>query len=65
MEINDMMQSDIASLRQALGISILRKSVNQDAQSVAALLEGMPAVNSNTLERSVTPYKGASIDVRV
>jgi hypothetical protein len=65
MEINDMMQSDIASLRQALGISILRKSVNQDAQSVAALLEGMPAVNVNAMESSVTPYKGASIDVRV
>jgi hypothetical protein len=65
MEIDNMLQNDISGIRQALNISLLRKSMNQDAQTMAALLEGMPAVGTNALERSVTPYKGASIDVRV
>lgn len=65
MEINNTLQNNIASIRQAISMSVLNKSMNQDAQSVAALLKGMPAVNTNAMESSVTPYKGGNIDVRV
>ncbi len=65
MEINNIMQNDITGIRQAIGVSLLKKSMNQDAQSMSALLEGMQAANVKTLENSVTPHKGGSIDVRV
>ena len=65
MEINDMLQSNIAGIRQALGISNLRRAMNQDAQSISALLEGMQAASAKLLENSVTPYKGGNIDVSV
>jgi hypothetical protein len=65
MEINDAIQNNIASIRQAIGISVLRKSVGQDAQSLAAILKALPATGANAVENSVTPYKGGNIDVRV
>lgn len=65
MEINNALQQNISSLRQAIGISVQRKAMNQDAQSVSSLLEGMQAASAKAMESSVTPYKGASIDVRI
>jgi hypothetical protein len=65
MEINNIMQNDITSVRQSIGISLIKKSVNQDAQSISALLEGMQAANAKTLEHSVTPHKGGGIDIRL
>jgi len=53
------------SLKQALNIATLRKSMNQDAQAVSTLLSDMQNVNSKTLEHSITPHKGSSIDVSV
>lgn len=65
MEINDTLQSNITSIRQALGVSSLRKAMNQDAQSVSALLEGMQAATAKILENSVTPHKGGNVDISV
>jgi hypothetical protein len=65
MEITDMLQMNISSLQQAIGMASLRKALSQDAQSVATLMEGLQAANAKIMESSVTPYKGGSIDVRV
>ena len=65
MEINNALQQDIGSIRKAIGIATLRKSMSQDAQSVAALLDGLQAVDMRIMESSVTPYKGGRFDVRV
>lgn len=65
MEINNMLQANINSVRQAIGMVTLRKALNQDAQSVAILMEGMQAANVKIMESSITPYKGGNIDTRV
>lgn len=55
----------LPSLKQALNIAALRKSMNQDAQTVDTLIKDMAKVNAKTLEHSVTPHKGSSIDASV
>ena len=65
MEINNSLQQSTSSIRQALGIATLKKSLHQDAQSLDALLQGLQAASTKTMESSVTPYKGGNIDVRV
>ena len=57
--------SDGYSLQQALGVAALRKSMNQDKQTMTALLNDMTDVNAKTMEQSVTPGKGSNIDIRV
>lgn len=65
MEINNYMQQSISSIRQAIGIATLKKSLGQDAQTMSALLEGFQNTNIKIMESSVTPYKGGTIDIRV
>lgn len=57
MDINSLQMANIASLKQAINISTLSKVMNQDAQSVDNLMKAM--------EKSVTPHKGGSIDIKV
>lgn len=63
MEINQLMQVNLHSLQQTLGIATLRKAMNQDAASVSSLLQGMQAASAKTMELSVTPHIGSQIDV--
>jgi NRPS condensation-like uncharacterized protein len=65
MEITNSQVQSISSIRQALGIETLKKSLSQDAQSMAALLQGFQNTNAKVMENSVTPHKGGSIDIRV
>lgn len=65
MEITNAQVQSISSIRRAIGIETLKKSLSQDAQSMNALLQGFQAANAKTMESSVTPYKGGNIDIRV
>jgi len=65
MEINNSMQQSLSSIHQAIGIATLKKSLSQDAQSMAALLQGFQSTNARIMENSVTPHKGGTIDIRV
>lgn len=65
MEITNAQVQSISSIRRAIGIETLKKSLSQDAQSMNALLQGFYAANAKTMESSVTPYKGGNIDIRV
>lgn len=63
MEINKMMTENLASVQSTLSTVILKKSMNQDSQAVAIMLDGMEKANAKTLEASVTPHKGGKIDI--
>jgi|LSQX01.2.fsa_nt_gb hypothetical protein len=65
MEINNALQHNIGSIRQAIGIATLKKNLSQDAQSMSALLQGFQSTNARIMESSVSPHKGGSIDIRV
>lgn len=65
MGIGSIGQESIYSLKQALNITTMRKSMNQDAQTVASLLQGMESTNAKVMESSVTTHKGGNIDLRV
>ncbi len=65
MEITNAQVQSISSIRRAIGIETMKKSLSQDAQSMNALLQGFHAANAKTMESSVTPYKGGNIDIRV
>jgi len=65
MEINNMLQQNINSIRQAIGMSNLKKAMHQDASTVAGLLQGMRQASAKLMENSVTQTKGANIDIRI
>lgn len=48
---------NLTSIKQALNVSVMRKALNQDEQSVDSVIKAM--------EQSVTPHKGQSIDLKV
>ncbi|MCX7922995.1 MAG: putative motility protein [Clostridia bacterium] len=65
MEISSMVQQYNYSIKQALGVANLRKAMNQDAQTVASLLNDMKVATAKTMEHSVKPNLGSNIDIRV
>lgn len=56
--------SNLDSIRSALGMANLRMAMNQDAVTVTKLMDSMEQATAQAMELSVTPYKGANIDVR-
>lgn len=57
MNISSYQTANIASLQSAVNIATLKMTMNQDAKSVGAVIKAM--------ERSVSPGKGGSIDLKV
>ncbi len=57
LSISSYQMQNLTSVKLALNVSILQKSMNQDAQSVEAVVKMM--------EQSVTPGKGSNIDIKV
>ena len=47
----------LTSIKQALNVSMLQKVMNQDAASMDQLMK--------TMEQSVTPHLGQSIDMKI
>lgn len=54
---------NLRGVKEALGIANLRRAMNQDAQSVAMVIDAMEEATAKAMELSVTPYKGANIDI--
>lgn len=48
---------NLTSVKQALNVSVMRKALNQDEQSVDTIIKAM--------EQSVTPHKGQNIDIKL
>lgn len=65
MEINNALLNNISSIRHAAGIAMLRKTMNQDALSMLRLLQGFRDTNKIVMEKSITPYKGGNIDIKL
>lgn len=57
--------SNLQSVRTALGIANLQRAMNQDAQSVAAIIGAMEETTAKSIELSLTPHIGSNIDVSV
>lgn len=65
MNYGDIGLDNLNSLKQALGIAVLRKSMNRDAASVQNLINSMQNTNSKIMENSVNPHLGSKIDIKV
>ena len=65
MEFGSIPLESLTSVRQALTISVLKKSLGQDASSVTALLDGMQKASAKSMENSVNPSVGGNIDLSV
>ena len=64
MDISSATQQQISSVRQALRMSSLQKAMNQDAQTVGKLIEGLEETNK-AVQRASESHKGNNIDVKV
>ncbi len=63
METSGIGKEDLRSIQLALGASILRRAMNQDAPMVDKLLQSMEETTAKMMELSVTPHRGANLDV--
>ena len=65
MNINSAIESQISSIRQALGTATLQKAMSQDGATVNKLLEGMQETTEAVQKVQNTPaHIGNSIDVK-
>lgn len=64
MVINSVMQSQILSLQQALGMAGIQMAMKQNGAVILKLIEGMEEL-SETIQEGVQPYIGGNIDIRV
>ncbi len=64
MNISSAMQNQIASVRQALSMSTLQKSMNQDGATVGKLLEGMKET-TKAVQQVAELHRGNNIDIKV
>lgn len=64
MKVNSAMQSQIASVRQALSTASLQQAMNQDGATVSKLLEGMEEETTESIRQAAEPYKGINIDIQ-
>ncbi len=64
MDINSAIQSDIASVNQALSMHSLEQSMNRDGATVSELLEGLEETN-RAVQRAAESHRGNIIDIRV
>jgi hypothetical protein len=63
MSINAALQSQISSIQQAVNLSALQKSMNQDGAAVTKLLEGMQE-NTEMIQEAAAPGKGNFINIK-
>lgn len=57
MKIGDMQNANLFSLKQAIGVSNLQKSMGKDQQSMDMI--------KKMLEQSVKPHLGSNIDLKL
>jgi hypothetical protein len=65
MNIGDIGSGSTQSLKQAINIASIRKTMNQDALAVSSIMNSITESSAKVMENSVTPHKGGTIDVRV
>lgn len=62
MDINAQVQANTNSIKQALNVSLLQKSMNKDAQSLGTLLKDME--QNTTQVHRMSEGLGKNLDVR-
>jgi len=63
MDINAAMQNQIASVRQAITMSTMQKSLSQDGATVSKLLEGMQET-TQAVQEAAGPGRGKFVNFR-
>ena len=63
MDINAAMQNQIASVRQAITISTMQKSLSQDGATVSKLLEGMQET-TQAVQEAAGPGRGNFVNFK-
>jgi len=63
MSINAALQNQISSIQQAVNLSALQKSMNQDGAAVTKLLEGMQE-NTQLIQQAAAPGKGNFVNIK-
>jgi len=58
-----MIQANIYSIRQAIGMATMQKAMNQDAAGIEMLTQNMNEMNRKIMENSVSPHLGGTIDI--
>ena len=64
MDISSAMENQIASVRSAINMSAMQKSLGQDGATVNKLIEGMEET-SEAVQNAAGPNRGNNIDIRV
>lgn len=64
MDISSAMENQIASVKSAINMSTMQKSLNQDGAAVSKLIEGMEET-SEAVQNTAGPNRGNNIDIRV
>ncbi|MCG8540262.1 MAG: putative motility protein [Clostridia bacterium] len=64
MEVNSYQVENLQSIQSTLSLAAMDMAMGQGAQVMTAMIEDMEQI-SKALERSVTPHKGGSIDIRL
>ncbi len=64
MDISSAMGNQIASVRNAINMSAMEKSLSQDGATVSKLIEGMEET-SEAVQNAAGPNRGNNIDIRV
>lgn len=62
MDINTQIQMNTNSIKQAINVSLLQKTMNKDANSVASLMQTMEQSTSQV--QSASMHIGRNLDVR-
>lgn len=62
MDINTQIQMNTNSIKQALNVSLLQKTMHKDADSVASLMQTMEQSTSQV--QSASMHIGRNLDVR-
>ena len=64
MDINSAVQSQIQSVRSAIGMSTLQTAMSQDGATVNKLIEGMQETSAE-VQKAAANHKGNFINTRI
>ncbi len=64
MNVSSAMQSQMTSIRQALGMASLQTAMNQNGPTVSKLIEGMEET-TEAIQQVAQPHRGSNINIRV
>ena len=65
MELSAIYDDNLASIKNAAAMLMLRNAMNMNSGTVNLLLEGMEETSGKAMENSVSPHLGTNVDINV